>query len=111
MQLMSVCNKRQQDYIIASSFYMAALCLSCEVLSAHGFGLILKYFFISSPSCLNPFTLHTHLPPSLGPSFLLPLLEQSQIDDGDEAQLYQSWFKLVLEKNRLARYESELMIL
>ncbi|XP_022053027.2 F-actin-monooxygenase mical2b isoform X2 [Acanthochromis polyacanthus] len=30
--------------------------------------------------------------------------------DGDEAQLYQSWFKLVLEKNRLARYESELMI-
>uniref|UniRef100_A0A671U1B2 F-actin monooxygenase n=1 Tax=Sparus aurata TaxID=8175 RepID=A0A671U1B2_SPAAU len=28
----------------------------------------------------------------------------------DEAQLYQSWFKLVLEKNRLARYESELMI-
>ncbi|XP_023811189.1 protein-methionine sulfoxide oxidase mical2b isoform X2 [Oryzias latipes] len=31
-------------------------------------------------------------------------------EDGDEAQLYQSWFKLVLEKNRLARYESELMI-
>ncbi|XP_068595063.1 F-actin-monooxygenase mical2b-like [Brachionichthys hirsutus] len=36
--------------------------------------------------------------------------ESSQTDDGDEAQLYQSWFKLVLEKNRLARYESELMI-
>lgn len=35
----------------------------------------------------------------------------SQTADGDdEAQLYQSWFKLVLEKNRLARYESELMI-
>nr|XP_061825780.1 F-actin-monooxygenase mical2b-like isoform X1 [Nerophis lumbriciformis] len=33
-----------------------------------------------------------------------------QADDGDHAQLYQSWFKLVLEKNRLARYESELMI-
>nr|XP_046251209.1 protein-methionine sulfoxide oxidase mical2b isoform X3 [Scatophagus argus] len=36
--------------------------------------------------------------------------ESSQTDDSDEAQLYQSWFKLVLEKNRLARYESELMI-
>ncbi|XP_034445036.1 protein-methionine sulfoxide oxidase mical2b isoform X3 [Hippoglossus hippoglossus] len=36
--------------------------------------------------------------------------ESSQSDDGDEARLYQSWFKLVLEKNRLARYESELMI-
>ncbi|XP_053175957.1 F-actin-monooxygenase mical2b [Scomber japonicus] len=35
---------------------------------------------------------------------------ESQTDDGDEAQLYQTWFKLVLEKNRLARYESELMI-
>ncbi|XP_061891729.1 F-actin-monooxygenase mical2b isoform X4 [Entelurus aequoreus] len=33
-----------------------------------------------------------------------------QADDSDHAQLYQSWFKLVLEKNRLARYESELMI-
>ncbi|KAI3370864.1 hypothetical protein L3Q82_007381 [Scortum barcoo] len=37
--------------------------------------------------------------------------ESSQTNDSDEAQLYQSWFKLVLEKNRLARYESELMIL
>uniref|UniRef100_A0A3B4THF7 F-actin monooxygenase n=1 Tax=Seriola dumerili TaxID=41447 RepID=A0A3B4THF7_SERDU len=36
--------------------------------------------------------------------------EPSQDEDSDEAQLYQSWFKLVLEKNRLARYESELMI-
>ncbi|XP_030281730.1 F-actin-monooxygenase mical2b isoform X3 [Sparus aurata] len=36
--------------------------------------------------------------------------ESPQTDDSDEAQLYQSWFKLVLEKNRLARYESELMI-
>ncbi|KAM9351924.1 F-actin-monooxygenase mical2b [Symphorus nematophorus] len=36
--------------------------------------------------------------------------ESSQTDDVDESQLYQSWFKLVLEKNRLARYESELMI-
>ncbi|XP_042267116.1 protein-methionine sulfoxide oxidase mical2b isoform X2 [Thunnus maccoyii] len=36
--------------------------------------------------------------------------EESQTDDSDEAQLYQTWFKLVLEKNRLARYESELMI-
>nr|XP_057930535.1 F-actin-monooxygenase mical2b isoform X2 [Doryrhamphus excisus] len=34
----------------------------------------------------------------------------SQADEGHHAQLYQSWFKLVLEKNRLARYESELMI-
>ncbi|XP_061773361.1 F-actin-monooxygenase mical2b isoform X4 [Nerophis ophidion] len=33
-----------------------------------------------------------------------------QVDDADHAQLYQSWFKLVLEKNRLTRYESELMI-
>ncbi|CAJ1057569.1 protein-methionine sulfoxide oxidase mical2b isoform X9 [Xyrichtys novacula] len=36
--------------------------------------------------------------------------EPSPTDDSEEAQLYQSWFKLVLEKNRLARYESELMI-
>ncbi|XP_029991782.1 LOW QUALITY PROTEIN: protein-methionine sulfoxide oxidase mical2b-like [Sphaeramia orbicularis] len=36
--------------------------------------------------------------------------EKGESDDGDEAQLYQTWFKLVLEKNRLARYESELMI-
>ncbi|XP_039988781.1 protein-methionine sulfoxide oxidase mical2b isoform X2 [Xiphias gladius] len=36
--------------------------------------------------------------------------ESSQTDDSDKAQLYQSWFKLVLEKNRMARYESELMI-
>ncbi|XP_062246040.1 F-actin-monooxygenase mical2b isoform X2 [Platichthys flesus] len=36
--------------------------------------------------------------------------ESSQSEDGDEARFYQSWFKLVLEKNRLARYESELMI-
>ncbi|XP_056138343.1 F-actin-monooxygenase mical2b [Lampris incognitus] len=36
--------------------------------------------------------------------------DESQSDGGEEAQLYQSWFKLVLEKNRLARYESELMI-
>ncbi|KAM7396257.1 hypothetical protein PAMP_019314 [Pampus punctatissimus] len=36
--------------------------------------------------------------------------EESQTDEDEEAQLYQSWFKLVLEKNRLARYESELMI-
>ncbi|XP_047452061.1 F-actin-monooxygenase mical2b isoform X4 [Mugil cephalus] len=35
---------------------------------------------------------------------------EADADDSDEAQLYQSWFKLVLEKNRLARYESELMI-
>ncbi|KAM4618551.1 F-actin-monooxygenase mical2b [Polymixia lowei] len=34
----------------------------------------------------------------------------SQSDENEEARLYQSWFKLVLEKNRLARYESELMI-
>lgn len=37
--------------------------------------------------------------------------EASPVDDIEEAQLYQTWFKLVLEKNRLARYESELMIL
>ncbi|XP_072242707.1 F-actin-monooxygenase mical2b isoform X1 [Leuresthes tenuis] len=36
--------------------------------------------------------------------------DSPQLEDSDEAQLYQSWFKLVLEKNRLARYESELMI-
>uniref|UniRef100_A0AAV2KYM6 F-actin monooxygenase n=1 Tax=Knipowitschia caucasica TaxID=637954 RepID=A0AAV2KYM6_KNICA len=36
--------------------------------------------------------------------------EKSHSDDRDEAQLYQAWFKLVLEKNRMARYESELMI-
>uniref|UniRef100_A0A3Q3M899 F-actin monooxygenase n=1 Tax=Mastacembelus armatus TaxID=205130 RepID=A0A3Q3M899_9TELE len=37
-------------------------------------------------------------------------LIRGDTDDSDEAQLYQSWFKLVLEKNKLARYESELMI-
>ncbi|XP_029010128.1 F-actin-monooxygenase mical2b isoform X5 [Betta splendens] len=37
-------------------------------------------------------------------------IEPSQSEDSDEAQLYQSWFELVLEKNKLARYESELMI-
>ncbi|KAM7003564.1 F-actin-monooxygenase mical2b isoform 2-T2 [Tautogolabrus adspersus] len=36
--------------------------------------------------------------------------ESSSSDDNDETQLYQTWFKLVLEKNRLARYESEVMI-
>uniref|UniRef100_A0A8C5EN83 F-actin monooxygenase n=1 Tax=Gouania willdenowi TaxID=441366 RepID=A0A8C5EN83_GOUWI len=36
---------------------------------------------------------------------------RGETDDHEEAHLYQSWFKLVLEKNRLARYESELMIL
>ncbi|KAK7892047.1 hypothetical protein WMY93_024010 [Mugilogobius chulae] len=36
--------------------------------------------------------------------------EKSHSDDRDEAQLYQAWFRLVLEKNRLARYESELII-
>ncbi|XP_068459607.1 F-actin-monooxygenase mical2b [Clinocottus analis] len=36
--------------------------------------------------------------------------ESSDADDSDEAQHYQSWFRLVLEKNRLARYESELVI-
>lgn len=41
--------------------------------------------------------------------WLLP--EASPLDDFEEAQLYQTWFELVLEKNRLARYESELMIL
>lgn len=39
------------------------------------------------------------------------LQEPPQTDDSDESQLYQTWFQLVLEKNRLARYESELMIL
>ncbi|XP_061628517.1 F-actin-monooxygenase mical2b isoform X4 [Phyllopteryx taeniolatus] len=34
----------------------------------------------------------------------------NQTNDGDHAQLYQCWFELVLEKNRLARYESDLMI-
>ncbi|XP_077424091.1 F-actin-monooxygenase mical2b-like isoform X2 [Vanacampus margaritifer] len=34
----------------------------------------------------------------------------SQTNDGEHAQLYQSWFELVLEKNRLVRYESDLMI-
>lgn len=41
--------------------------------------------------------------------FFLP--DSSPVDDVEEAKLYQTWFELVLEKNRLARYESELMIL
>ncbi|KAJ3596060.1 hypothetical protein NHX12_002469 [Muraenolepis orangiensis] len=36
--------------------------------------------------------------------------ESHQADEEVESQLHQSWFKLVLEKNQLARYESELMI-
>ncbi|XP_047248896.1 F-actin-monooxygenase mical2b isoform X4 [Girardinichthys multiradiatus] len=36
--------------------------------------------------------------------------DSHQTEDRDEALLYQAWFQLVLEKNRLARYESELMI-
>ncbi|KAK1887286.1 Protein-methionine sulfoxide oxidase mical2b [Dissostichus eleginoides] len=36
--------------------------------------------------------------------------DSPEVSESDEAQLYQSWFQLVLEKNRLARYESELMI-
>lgn len=43
--------------------------------------------------------------------FAVFLPEASPVGDFEEAQLYQTWFKLVLEKNRLARYESELMIL
>jgi hypothetical protein len=37
--------------------------------------------------------------------------ETHRADEETENQLHQSWFNLVLEKNRLARYESELMIL
>uniref|UniRef100_A0A671TXH7 F-actin monooxygenase n=1 Tax=Sparus aurata TaxID=8175 RepID=A0A671TXH7_SPAAU len=59
----------------------------------------------STPLSVRPSSL------CFSPCFLtLPLPESPQTDDSDEAQLYQSWFKLVLEKNRLARYESELMI-
>ncbi|XP_037834073.1 protein-methionine sulfoxide oxidase mical2b isoform X5 [Kryptolebias marmoratus] len=36
--------------------------------------------------------------------------DSPETEERDEAQLYQAWFQLVLEKNRLARYESELMI-
>ncbi|XP_054916578.1 F-actin-monooxygenase mical2b isoform X2 [Poeciliopsis prolifica] len=36
--------------------------------------------------------------------------DSHQTDERDEAQLYQAWFELVLEKNWLGRYESELMI-
>lgn len=53
-----------------------------------------------------------HLPPSYLSWFpSRPLPESSTTDDSDETKLYQSWFKLVLEMNRLGRYESELMIL
>lgn len=41
--------------------------------------------------------------------FFLP--DSSPVGDVEEAKLYQTWFELVLEKNRLARYESELVIL
>ncbi|XP_019733666.1 protein-methionine sulfoxide oxidase mical2b [Hippocampus comes] len=34
----------------------------------------------------------------------------NQTNDEEYSQLYQSWFQLVLEKNRLVRYESDLMI-
>ncbi|KAM8893111.1 F-actin-monooxygenase mical2b-like isoform 8-T8 [Spinachia spinachia] len=37
-------------------------------------------------------------------------MESYRTEESDEAELYQSWFRLVLEKNSLARYESELMI-
>lgn len=40
------------------------------------------------------------------------LLRGEETDAGlsDESHLYESWFKLVLEKNRLERYEAELVI-
>lgn len=44
-------------------------------------------------------------------SLLFFLPEESLIYDFEQDRLYQTWFELVLEKNRLARYESELMIL
>lgn len=53
----------------------------------------------------------SRLPPSLSPFLAASLPEPPQADGVEEAQLYQTWFELVLEKNRLARYESELMIL
>lgn len=88
----------------------------------------LLLFFLFSKSFFHPFffhpaTHHPHSNPYLPPhSFIIhvsfhtcsgpsSLSEESQADDSDDAQLYQSWFKLVLEKNRLVRYESELMIL
>lgn len=49
--------------------------------------------------------------PCLPPFLASSLPERPQADAMEEAQLYQTWFELVLEKNRLARYESELMIL
>ncbi|XP_058401976.1 F-actin-monooxygenase MICAL2 isoform X2 [Diceros bicornis minor] len=36
---------------------------------------------------------------------------EADSDTQDEAQLLQEWFKLVLEKNKLMRYESELLIM
>ncbi|KAM9854392.1 F-actin-monooxygenase mical2b [Aulostomus maculatus] len=36
--------------------------------------------------------------------------ETAESEDRDDSQLYQTWFKLVLEKNRLVRYEAEIMI-
>ncbi|KAI1904585.1 hypothetical protein AGOR_G00007140 [Albula goreensis] len=43
---------------------------------------------------------------------VLEKLLRGETEDGsmDEPQLLQTWFKLVLEKNKLVRYESELMI-
>lgn len=39
------------------------------------------------------------------------LREEADSGTQDEAQLLQEWFKLVLEKNKLMRYESELLIM
>lgn len=46
-----------------------------------------------------------------GGYWLFSLPDSSPVEGVEEAKLYQTWFELVLEKNRLARYESELMIL
>jgi len=42
---------------------------------------------------------------------ILVYLVSTGDDSTDETALLQTWFKLVLEKNKLSRYESELMIL
>lgn len=79
--------------------------LEISLLKFHFFHTSSRYLFILFiPTCLWSFLRRLWL-------FFFFLPELSETGDIEDTQLYQTWFKLVLEKNRLARYESELMIL
>lgn len=93
------------------------VCYSRLNTSAWDFITSFIFFYILLPDTFSFHSFPLGFGPSFLPSFVVsefffpPLPELSETGDIGETQLYQTWFKLVLEKNRLARYESELMIL